>query len=48
VAEGPRKGISPVFIVAPEQMQGESLAQLLRQNGIDTQGIDVISAASHA
>ena len=48
VAEGPRKGISPVFIVAPEQMQGESLAQLLRQNGSDTQGVDVISAASHA
>jgi hypothetical protein len=48
VAEGPRKGISPVFIVAPEQMQGKSLAQLLRQNGIDTQGVDVISAASHA
>jgi hypothetical protein len=27
VADGPCKGISPVFIVAPEQMQGESLAQ---------------------
>ena len=29
-------------------MQGESLAQLLRENGIDTQGVDVISAAKDA
>ena len=48
VAEGPRKGISPVFIVAPEQIQGESLAQLLRENGVETQGVDVISAAKDA
>ena len=48
VADGQHKGISPVLIVAPEQMQGEGLAQLLRENGIDTQGVDVISAAKDA
>ncbi len=48
VADGGRKGISPVFIVAPEQIQGERLAQLLRENEVDTQGVDVISAAKDA
>jgi hypothetical protein len=51
VADEQRKGISAVFIVAPDEsrrMQGENLAQLLRENGIDTQGVDVISAAKDA
>jgi hypothetical protein len=48
VADGPGKGRSPVFIVAPDESQqplGESLAQLLRENGVDAQGVDVLSAA---
>lgn len=42
------KAISPVFIVAADQsqqQQGERLAQLLKENGIDAHGVDVISTA---
>ena len=51
VADEQRKGIPPVFIVVADesqQMQGEKLAQSLRENGINAQGVDVISTAKDA
>ena len=50
-ADEQRKGIPPVFIVVADEsqrMHGEKLAQSLKENGIDAQGVDVISAAKDA
>jgi rRNA maturation protein Nop10 len=50
-ADEKRKGIPPVFIVAADEsqrMHGEKLAQSLKENGIDAQGVDVISSAKDA
>ena len=47
-ADEKRKGIPPVFIVAADEsqrMHGEKLAQSLKENGIDAQGVDVITSA---
>jgi hypothetical protein len=44
----PRIHPPPVFIVAADesqQMQGEKLAQVLKEKGINVQGVDVIAAA---
>jgi hypothetical protein len=41
----------PVFIVAADEsqrMHGEKLAQSLKENGIDAQGVDIISSAKDA
>ena len=46
-----RKGMPVVFIVAADesqQMEGEKLAQELRENGISAQGVDIISTAKDA
>ena len=46
-----RKGIPPVFIVAADEsqrMHGEKLAQTLKENGIDAQGVDIINSAKDA
>jgi len=46
-----RNGLPPVFIVAAAESQrihGEKLAQSLKENGIDAQGVDVISSAKDA
>ena len=51
LADEQRKGIPPIFIVAADesqQMEGEKLAQALRENGINAQGIDIISTAKDA
>jgi len=51
LADEQRKGIPPVFIVTADesqQMEGEKLAQALRENGINAQGIDIISTAKDA
>jgi len=43
-----RKGVPPVFLVVADESQqaeGEKLAQELRESGISTQGVDVISTA---
>jgi len=51
LADEQRKGIPPVFIVAADetrQMEGEKLAQALRENGINTQGVDVIGTTKDA
>ena len=51
LADEQRKGISPVFIVAADesqQMEGEKLAQALRENGINAQGVDVIGTTKDA
>jgi rRNA maturation protein Nop10 len=50
-ADEKRKGIPAVFIVAADEsqrMHGEKLAQSLKENGIDAQGVDVISSAKDA
>ena len=50
-ADEKQKGIPPVFIVAADEsqrMHGEKLAQSLKENGIDAQGVDVISSAKDA
>jgi hypothetical protein len=50
-ADEKAKGVPPVFIVAADEsqrMRGEKLAQSLKENGIDAQGIDVISSAKAA
>ena len=50
-ADEKRKGVPPVFIVAADEsqrMHGEKLAQSLKENGIDAQGVDVISSAKDA
>jgi len=50
-ADDKRKGIPPVFIVAADEsqrMHGEKLTQSLKENGIDAQGVDVISSAKDA
>ena len=50
-ADEKAKGVSPLFIVAADEsqrMRGEKLAQSLKENGIDAQGIDVISSAKDA
>jgi len=47
-ADEKRKGTPPVFIVAADEsqrMHGQKLAQSLKENGIDAQGVDVISSA---
>jgi len=47
-ADEPRIHLPPVFIVAADesqQMQGEKLAQVLKEKGINVQGVDVIAAA---
>jgi hypothetical protein len=46
-----RKGMPLVFIVAADESQekeGEKLAQGLRENGINAQGVDIISNAKDA
>ena len=46
-----RKGVPFVFIVAADdsqQMEGEKLAQGLRENGISLQGVDVLTSAKEA
>jgi hypothetical protein len=43
-ADEQRKELTPVFIVAAEQTQGEKLAQELKERGINVQGVDVIPA----
>ena len=46
-----RKGMPVVYIVAADesqQMEGEKLAQELRENGISAQGVDIISTAKDA
>ena len=46
-ADEKRKGIPPVFIVAADESQrmpGEKLAQSLKENGIDAQGVDIIAS----
>jgi hypothetical protein len=51
LADEQRKGIPPVFIVAADesqQLKGEKLAQALREDGINAQGVDVISTAKDA
>ena len=51
VVDEQRKGIPPVFIEVvdeSQQQQGEKLAQVLRENGINAQGVDIISAAKNA
>ena len=50
-ADEKQKGIPPVFIVAADEsqrMHGEKLAQSLKENGIDAQGVDVINSAKDA
>ena len=50
-ADEQRKGMPLVFIVAADesqQMEGEKLAQELRENGIRVPGVDVISTAKDA
>ena len=50
-ADEGRKTISPVFIVAADesqQMEGETLAHALEENGITTHGIDVLNSAKEA
>jgi hypothetical protein len=50
-ADEGRKTISPVFIVAADesqQMQGETLAHALEENGITTHGVDVLNNAKEA
>ena len=50
-ADEKRKGIPPVFIVAADEsqrMHGEKLAQSLKENGIDAQGVDIINSAKDA
>ena len=51
LADEQRKGIPPVFIVAADesqQMEGEKLAQALRENSINAQGVDVIGTSKDA
>jgi hypothetical protein len=51
LADERRKGTPPIFIVAADesqQMESEKLAQALRENGINAQGIDVVSTAKEA
>ena len=46
-----RKGVPFVFIVAADdsqQMEGEKLAQGLRENEISLQGVDVLTSAKEA
>jgi hypothetical protein len=46
-ADEQRKELAPVFIVAADesqQTQGEKLAQMLKEKGINVQGVDVIPA----
>jgi zinc-ribbon domain len=46
-ADEQRKELAPVFIVAADesqQTQGEKLAQMLKEQGINVQGVDVIPA----
>jgi hypothetical protein len=48
LADEQLKELSPVFIVAADesqQTQGEKLAQVLKEKGINVQGVDVIAAA---
>jgi hypothetical protein len=48
LADEQLKELPPVFIVAADesqQTQGEKLAQLLKEKGINVQGVDVIAAA---
>ena len=50
-ADKQRKGMPLVFIVAADesqQMEGEKLAQELRENGISVQGVDVLTPAKEA
>ena len=50
-ADEGRKTISPVFIVAADesqQMEGETLAHALEENGITTHGVDVLNSAKEA
>ena len=50
-ADEKRKGVPPVFIVAADEsqrMHGEKLAQKLKENGIDAQGVDIINSAKDA
>jgi hypothetical protein len=50
-ADEQRKGMPLVFIVVADesqQMQGEKLAQELRENGIGAQGVDIINTAKDA
>jgi rRNA maturation protein Nop10 len=45
------KSVPPVFIVAADEsqrMHGEKLAQSLKENAIDAQGVDIISSAKDA
>jgi hypothetical protein len=45
------RAIPPVFIVAADEsqrMHGEKLAQSLKENGIDAQGVDIINSAKDA
>jgi hypothetical protein len=51
LADEKHKGIPSIFIVAADESQqrkGESLAQALRENGINALGVDVISIAKDA
>jgi hypothetical protein len=48
LADEQLKELSPVFIVAADesqQTQGEKLAQVLKEKGINLQGVDVMAAA---
>ncbi|HZC34634.1 MAG TPA: hypothetical protein VE242_03415, partial [Chthoniobacterales bacterium] len=50
-ADEQRIDLPPVFIVAADEsqrMQGEKLAQALKEQGINAQGVDVIAAAKDA
>jgi hypothetical protein len=51
VPDEQRKFVPPVFIVAADEsqrMQGEKLAQSLRETGINAQGVDIIGGAKDA